>query len=62
MAELIDPLNEDTYHRGAIYHHPLRSYLSGKAFDKFFKFKQRRKEFKQNIRYFLSQVWKELHK
>lgn len=62
MSDLIDPLNEDTYGRGAIYHHPLRSYLTGKAFEKFYAFREKRKGAKQNIRYFLHQVWKELHK
>lgn len=62
MSDLIDPLNEDTYGRGAIYHHPIRSYMSGPAFEKLFHFRTKRKAFKQNIRYFISCVWKELHK
>lgn len=61
MSELIDPLNEDTYHRGAILHNGIRSYLTGPAFKKWQAFKSRRKDFKQNIRHFLHQLWKELH-
>lgn len=33
--DLIDPLNEDTYDDRVIVHGPIKSYLSGPAFEKF---------------------------
>lgn len=58
--ELIDPLNEDTYDDRVIRSAPVRSMLSGPAFDKFYgkKFKYKRKELNQNIRHFHLQIWR----
>lgn len=61
--DLIDPLNEDTYDDRVIVHGPLKSYLSGPAFEKLYKrkFRFKRKQIWQTIRAFHWEVWKRLH-
>ena len=67
MSDLIDPLNEDTYDRGAIWNHPSRMYLSGSAWEEYTRklndnFQSRRKRLLHEFYVLKFQLWKELHK
>lgn len=62
---LIDPLNEDTYDDRVIVHGPIKSYLSGPAFERLSKrlrtWKDYRKRIWHELRVFQFQVWKIIH-